>query len=183
MMSQIPKTKRKAPRRARHPGAESQAGTAIIPSVAASRVCSVGMSGYGSHLALSAQRPGKDGYEGWIMDATGGNQRLMTRSAAPMGSVCMSKRAEAVFGHEGIVWSAEGAEPLPLAASTSLRGARLGTTLLQDLTMDRNGRLGIYVVYDAKDRAQLAKHRVAKSDHGGVVTDAHVTGYQTTKGK
>jgi murein L,D-transpeptidase YcbB/YkuD len=36
-------------------------------------------------------------------------------------------------------------------------------------------------IADRKDRAQLAKHRVAKSDHGAVVTDAHVTGYQTAK--
>ncbi|MGC4114831.1 MAG: hypothetical protein QM765_09520 [Myxococcales bacterium] len=36
-------------------------------------------------------------------------------------------------------------------------------------------------ISDRKDRAQLAKHRVAKTDHVGVITDAHVTGYQTTK--
>ena len=34
-------------------------------------------------------------------------------------------------------------------------------------------------ISERKDRAQLAKHRVAKSDHGGVVTDARVTGYTT----
>ncbi|MBI5831511.1 MAG: alkaline phosphatase family protein [Armatimonadetes bacterium] len=129
-------------------------------------VCSVGMSGDGSCVALSAQRAGKEGYEGWIMDANGGHQRLMTRSAAPMGSVCMSERGAAVFGQEGIVWSAEGAEPLPLATPVSLRNARLSTALMQDLTVDRRGRLGIYVVYDAKDRPQLARVQVDPRDLG-----------------